>query len=39
MTKVSKPIAGVKHIRNGFTIRTKEDLDNSRCKAYNLNIR
>lgn len=26
-------------INNGFTIRTKEDLDNSRCKAYNIVVK
>lgn len=41
MTKVTKPLAGVKHIKTNpyYIIRTKEDLNNSRCKAYEIIIK
>ena len=45
MTKVTKPIAGVKHIKAmpinllpDFIKRNLKDLEESRCKAYKLRI-
>lgn len=40
MTKVTKPIAGVKHIKaNPYYTRTKQNSENSHSRAYQLKIR